>query len=144
MKMKRCLSAMSVVLTLLPFISFLAAAGFDEYGYNRTARVFVGTGSSWSEAKGLPADYLGIYSNDQLVMKWDKEWDRGNAENWSKPPYDAWTDNEWNGAAPGGSGAVWHYKFVWVGQCTDYVFLSNGGYCIWGQFETIMDHGVDP
>ncbi len=140
--MKTFLSAMTVVLTLLLSVSFSVPAGFDQYGYNDTARVFVGTGSSWCEAGGQAADCLGIYSNDQLVMKSDKEWDRGNAENWSNPPYNAWTDNEWNGAFPGGSGEVWHYKIVWVGPCTDGTVLTNGGYCIWGQLEVIMDQGT--
>jgi len=122
-----------------------AGGGFDQYGYNYQARIFVGTGESWSLAKGLPADYLGIYAPDKLVMKWNAEWDRGNAENWANPPYEAWENNEWNGAFPGGSGAVWHYKIVWVGKCgPDYNPLENGGYCIWGQFEAIMDQGKDP
>lgn len=137
----------ALVLPLLS-VSLAAAAGFDQYGYNRTARVFVGTGMSWCMGKfGNQAwceGYLGSYANDQIVMKWNKEWDRGNAENWNNPPYDAWTDNEWNGKAPGGSGAVWHYKIVWVGTCTDYASLPNGGYCIWGQFEVLLDQGVDP
>ena len=90
-------------------------------------------------------NYLGIYANDKLVMKWNAEWDRGNTEGWAYPTYNAWLNNQWNGAFPGGSGSVWHYKYVWVGDCgADYTPLSNGGYCIWGQFEVIMDHGIDP
>ena len=50
--------------------------GFNEFGYNYTARLFNGTGESWSLAKGLPADYLGVYAKDKLVMKWNAEWDR--------------------------------------------------------------------
>ena len=143
--MKGFASALVTFSTVLLSVILATGAGFDEYGYNRTASVFVGTGSSWCEAKGLSDSCLGIYSNDQLVMKWDKEWDRGNAEGWNKPPYKAWTDNEWNGAFPGGSGAVWHYKIVWVGECgLDGTILANGGYCIWGQFEVIMDQGIDP
>ena len=78
-------------------------------------------------------------------MKWTEDWDRGNDENWANPPYDsAWIDNEWNGKKDG-SGSVWHYKIKWVGPCgADYTPLPDGGYCIWGQFETIMDQGVDP
>lgn len=95
-----------------------ADIGFNEFGYNYQARIFNGTGESWSLAKGLPADYLGIYAKDKLVMKWNAEWDRGNAENWENGPYAAWENNEWNGKAAGGSGDVWHYKIVWVG---DYV-----------------------
>ena len=129
-------------------VAMAGAGGFDEFGYNRTARIFVGTAMDWCMGKvgdGVWCEtYLDIYANDHLVMKWNREWDRGNQENWSNPPYFAWEDNEWNGKAPGGSGAVWHYKIVWVGPCTEGETLPNGGYCIWGQFETIMDHGVDP
>lgn len=122
-----------------------SASGFNVYGYNYTARIFNGTGENWALSKGLPADYLGIYSKDKLTMKWNSEWDRGNSENWTNPPYDAWENNEWNGMVSGGSGAVWKYKIVWVGPCgSDYTLLPNGGYCIWGQFETIMDQGKDP
>jgi hypothetical protein len=119
--------------------------GFDQYGYNNTARIFNGTGSSWCSAKNLSENCMGIYSPDKLVMKWNAEWDRGNAENWSKPPYDAWENNEWNGKVAGGSGAVWHYKIKWVGDCeTDKTLLPDGSYCVWGQFATIMDQGTDP
>ena len=128
------------VLFLAPF----AKAGFDQYGYNNIARIFNGTGSSWCLAKGLPSDCLGIYSPDKLVMKWIAEWDRGNAENWLNPPYGAWENNEWNGMKRA-SGAVWHYKIVWVGDCVaDPTLVPVGGYCIWGQFATIMDQGKDP
>ncbi len=145
--MKR-LFALGIIVAAVLAISAtaaLAGGGFDQYGYNNTARIFNGTGESWSLAKGLPADYLGAYAKDKLVMKWNAEWDRGNDENWSKPPYKAWTDNEWNGNTKGGSGAVWHYKIVWVGDCaTDPTLVPAGGYCIWGQFATIMDQGKDP
>ncbi|MBI4528712.1 MAG: hypothetical protein HY695_33360 [Deltaproteobacteria bacterium] len=144
----KTVSVLIIVLAVMVWTSPAMPAGFDEFGYNRTARVFVGTGWSWCMGKGIGEAwcewYLGPYANDHLVMKWNKEWDRGNEEGWSKPPYDAWTDNEWNGAVPDGSGSVWHYKFVWFGSCgKDYTPLPNGGYCIWGEFETIMDHGVD-
>jgi len=123
----------------------LAAGGFDQYGYNDTARIFNGTGESWSLAKGLPANYLGIYAPDKLVMKWNAEWDRGNAENWANPPYDAWENNEWNGNVKDGSGAVWHYKIKWVGDYSaDPSLIPEGGYGIWGQFAVIMDQGKDP
>lgn len=122
-----------------------AEKGFDEFGYNRTARIFNGTGSSWCVEQGAAADCLGIYSPDKLVMKWNAEWDRGNAENWTNGPYDAWENNEWNGKVEGGSGAVWHYKIVWVGDYeTNPDLITEGGYGIWGQFEVIMDQGKDP
>ncbi|OGG13815.1 hypothetical protein A2773_05660 [Candidatus Gottesmanbacteria bacterium RIFCSPHIGHO2_01_FULL_39_10] len=139
-------SAAGLFILAISAVSAFAAGGFDQYGYNDTARIFNGTGSSWCLAKGLPANCIGIYSPDKLVMKWNAEWDRGNAEGWTDPAgYDAWLNNEWNGKVKGGSDAVWHYKIVWVGSCgADYTPLPNGGYCIWGQFEVLMDQGVDP
>ncbi len=122
--------------------------GFDEFGYNRTARIFNGTALGWCMEKlgydeaGCVA-YLGIYAYDKLVMKWNAGWDEGNLDNWSDPSYDAWENNEWNGNVPGGSGEVWHYKIVWVGDCVDNPDLvPAGGYCIWGQFATLMDQGT--
>ena len=121
--------------------------GFDQWGYNRTARIFSGTGWSWCMQKfnseSYCQTYYGPWANDQLIMKWNAEWDRGNAEGWANPPYDAWENNQWNGMAPGGSGEVWHYKFVWVGPCGAYgTPLPNGGYCIWGQFAVILSQGT--
>lgn len=121
--------------------------GFDEFGYNRNARIFNGTAMGWCMGKfgneEFCEGYLGDTVNDHLVMKWNAEWDRGNEEGWSNPPYNAWENNEWNGKFPGGSGSVWHYKIVWVGPCgADLTPLDNGGYCIWGQFEVIMDQGT--
>lgn len=142
--MKKVLIAAALVALLAVPAVAMAGGGFDQFGYNRTARIFNGTGASWCLGKGLAADCVGDYGNDKLVMKWNAEWDRGNAENWSNGPYNAWENNEWNGAFRGGSGAVWHYKIVWVGECVDGSPFDNGGYCIWGQFEVLMDQGVDP
>ena len=143
-------AAVSLAISLAFLVSALAspaaANGFDQYGYNRTARVFQGPASGWCLARGAPADCLGIYSNDNLVMKWNAEWDRGNATHWLAGPYRAYLDNEWNGNVPGGSGWTEHFKAVWIGgNCgADYTLLPNGGYCIWGQFEAIFDRGMDP
>ena len=129
-------------LLLIPTIA-LAGDGFDEFGYNETARIFNGPadgvdrildGAVWGDA---------YYANDHLKMKWTADWERGNDEGWANPPYDkAWTDNQWNGMVPGGSGENWHYRIKWIGNCTDYETQPDGGYCIWGQFEVIMDHGT--
>lgn len=127
-----------------------AKGGFDEFGYNWVARNFVGTGLSWCQGKlgytvAQCEAYLGPYTYDKIVMKWNAEWDRGNDENWANPPYDAWENNEWNGAIPGGSGAVWHYKIVWVGDyVSDPSLIPDGAYGIWGQFAVVMDQGTDP
>ena len=115
--------------------------GFDQYGYNETARIFNGTGASWSLAKGLPADYLGAYAKDKLVMKWNAAWDACVTGN-EPECLGAWTDNEWNGMKDG-SGSVWHYKIIWVGAGGNTSpYWLDGGYSIWGTYEVIMDQGT--
>ena len=121
-----------------------AAGGFDEFGYNYQARVFVGPadgvdrvldGTVWGDP---------TYANDHLVMKWSKAWDdaRFHGAPWTP---EAWVDNEWNGKVPNGSGETWHYKTIWVGpELESSPYWRPGGYAIWGQFEVIMDQGVDP
>ncbi|NIO23193.1 MAG: hypothetical protein GTN38_04175 [Candidatus Aenigmarchaeota archaeon] len=146
MKGRLVLGAIAVALVLA--IGTVAAGGFDDAGYNRKARVFVGTGWSWCMDKigdeAWCTAYLGPYADDMLLMKWNSEWDRGNEEGWSNPPYRAWLSNEWNGMVPGGSGETWHYMYKWIGlPCDDTnPNWEEGGYCIWGQFEVIMSHGT--
>ena len=78
-------------------------------------------------------------------MKWNAAWDACNASPSPETCAGAWEDNEWNGKTAGGSGEVWHYKIQWVGPCgADYALLTDGGYCIWGQYEVLMDQGIDP
>jgi len=134
---------LGLVAAMLLSVGTVMAAGWS--GYNYKARIFVGTCEQWCTQKPTDCSYCGVYLNDKITMKWNAEWDRGNDEGWSNPPYDAWENNEWNGMFPGGSGAVWHYKIKWVGDCETYPdLLPEGSYCIWGQFATIMDQGVDP
>lgn len=148
--MKKLLAALALCLVLVSIIAVPAVAaqptdnGFNEFGYNYNARLFNGTGESWSLAKELPADYLGIYANDKLVMKWNAEWDRGNDEGWNDPEgYDAWCTNEWNGSILNGSGESETVKIIWVGaELEDSTLWREGGYGIWGQFEVIMDKYV--
>ena len=145
MKIRSLIASIALLLT---FTLPANADGFDEAGYNRTARIFNGTGWSWCMDKigdtAYCTAYLGAYASDKLVMKWNAEWDRGNAEGWGNGPYRAWLSNEWIGTCDGCSGSVWHYKTVWIGPCTEGATLPDGGYCIWGQFETVMDQGTDP
>ncbi|MCL5735708.1 MAG: hypothetical protein M1274_09020 [Actinobacteria bacterium] len=115
--------------------------GFDEFGYNQTASVFVGTGQSWGLGKGLTQayidSYLGDYQFDKLVMNWNAEWNRGNEEGWANPPYDAWCTNQWIGTYTGENE---HYKIIWVGtDLEDSPYWVEGGYAVWGQFEVIFD-----
>lgn len=142
--MKKLLLVM-ILLAGLVLIAPVSAKGFNEFGYNDQARIFVGS------ADGVDRELDGAvwgdptYANDHLVMKWNSEWTRGKVESWNNPPYAAWENNEWNGRVPGGSGEMWHYKIVWVGACgVEGNKLDNGGYCIWGQFAVIMDQGSSP
>ena len=121
--------------------------GFDQYGYNYTARVFNGTYLQWCAEQGIaPATcstYLGAATvNDQLIMKWNAAWDACNASQTPPNCAGAWTDNELNGKVPGGDGYVWHYKIVYSQTCTTSGTPSNGGYCVWGDYEVLMDQGT--
>jgi len=119
-----------------------AQGGFDEFGYNYKARVFVGPADGVD--RSLDGTVWGdpIYANDRLVMKWSKAWDDARFHSAAWTPQ-AWCSNEWNGMVPGGSGEIWHYKIIWVGQdLENSPYWRDGGYPIWGQFEVIMSHGT--
>jgi len=116
--------------------------GFDEFGYNYSARIFVGP------ADGVDRKLDGCvwgdptYANDHLKMKWSKAWDDALFHGGKWGP-DAYEDNQWNGKVPGGSGETWHYKIIWVGsELEKSPYWREGGYAIWGQFEVIMSHGT--
>jgi len=116
--------------------------GFDQFGYNYTARIFVGPADGVD--RNLDGKVWGdpTYANDHLVMKWSKGWDdaRFHGAPWTQEAYE---DNEWNGQAPDGSGEVWHYKIIWVGpELEESPYWREGGYRIWGQFEVIFSHGT--
>jgi hypothetical protein len=124
-----------------------AARGFDANGYNDCARIFNGTYSSWCVAGGqVPGCVAAPYTNDKVVMKWNAAWDACNAVGTADACAGAWTDNEVNGKITGGSGEVWHYKIKWVGLPCGPTNMnwSDGGYCIWGSDEVLMDQGIDP
>jgi len=122
-----------------------AAGGFDEFGYNDTARIFVGP------ADGVDRVLDGMvwgdptYADDHLVMKWNKAWDECNDAGGTNSEVctGAWTNNEWTGMMPNGSGETWHYKFVWVGPCgANGTELPDGGYCIWNNYAVILSQGT--
>jgi hypothetical protein len=134
--MKKLLIAVVIVSAIL--IAGVAMASWS--GYNYKARIFVGTCLQWCEQKPTDCSYCGAYINDKITMKWNEAWDTCNA---GGDCTGAWTNNEWNGMFPGGSGAIWHYKIKWVGPCEEGTFFPDGGYCIWGSYEVLMDQGVD-
>lgn len=142
--MKKRLTIGIISISLLALIgTVMAAGGFDQFGYNYQARLFSGKadgvdrrldGKVWGDS---------TYANDHLVMKWSKAWDDARFHNAPWTP-DAWEDNEWNGMTPNGSKQLWHYKIIWVGSALENSpYWRAGGYPIWGQFEVIMDQGVD-
>jgi len=136
--MKRVVFAALVV--MLAALPLAAQRGFDDFGYNYTARIFVGPSDGFDRVLGNDP----VYGDDHLVMKWSKAWDdaRFHGEPWTP---DAWLDNEWNGMMPDGSEENWHYKIVWVGtQLESSPYWREGGYPIWGEFEVIQDHGHSP
>ena len=117
-------------------------AGFDEFGYNYNARIFVGAADGVDKALDGTVWGDSFYANDHLVMKWSKAWDDARFHGAAWTP-DAWEDNEWNGMGPDGSGEVWHYKIVWVGpELEAGPYWREGGYAVWGQFEVIFSHGT--
>jgi len=150
MKKKVLAAILLVAFAVLTVSPVLAKSGFDEYGYNYNARIFVGVGENWYRGKyGLPVWHEGdpflwdeTYGRDHLVMKWSKAWDdaRFHGGDWTP---EAWCTNQWNGMFPSGSGETWHYTNVWVGsELESSVYWRLGGYAIWGQFEVILSHGT--
>ncbi len=135
------LSLAAVVALALAAVA--AQRGFDQFGYNYQARLFVGP------ADGVDRNTDGTvwgdptYAKDHLVMKWSKAWDdaRFHGAAWSP---DAWVDNEWNGNVAGGSQTSEHVKIIWVGpELENSPYWKPGGYAVWGEFEVILDQGTD-
>src|SRR3972149_11841632 len=107
--MKKLILALFVVSALLVSVGFVAAAGgFDQYGYNEKARIFVGAADGVDRTLDGTVRGDPTYANDHLVMKWSQAWEdaKFNGAAWN---CDAWENNEWNGMN-GGSGETWHYK----------------------------------
>ena len=117
--------------------------GFDEFGYNDVANIFVGPadgvdrvldGKVWGDPD---------YAQDLLVMKWNAAWENCNENRSPATCTGAWLANEWNGQAPGGSGEVWHYKIIWVGACgAGGTAPPDGGYCIWNEYAVVLSQGT--
>ena len=150
MYIKKLLAGIGVGMLLFG-ASAMPAFAAGQRGYNYTARVFVGPLSLWCSAEGIPLSTCGSYgfgsASDQLVMKWNAQWDNCNANGYDNPTYcaGAWVDNEYNGNVPGGDGYVWHYKIIWVGSAgQNSSYWEPGGYSVWGNYEVVMDQGVTP
>jgi len=90
--MKKLIALLGVLLVFSMFPRVFAAGdngGFDEFGYNYKARVFVGRADGVDRV--LDGKVWGdpTYANDWLVMKWSKAWDdaRFHGAPWTP---DAW------------------------------------------------------
>jgi hypothetical protein len=137
--------------SLVGFSSVPASAGtsggFNQYGYNWTANTFVGTYAQWCASENIAAVSCSAYTfgsvNDLLIMKWNAAWNNcNNGLGSATACAGAWVDNESNGMVPGGSGYVWHYKIVWSSSCALTDTPPPGGYCVWGDYATLMDQGT--
>lgn len=127
------------------------SVGFDQYGYNYQAHLFVGTyDSSDRKLDGKYGNATGDYVDDSLIMKWSDDWisnrdcngdgklDRGipGALGISR----GWLTNQVNGDydSDGDGTQDAHFtlfdKIVWVGP----------GGSLWGQYQVIQEVYNDP
>lgn len=124
------------------------APGFDQFGYNYNARIFVGKADGVDRM--LDGEVWGdpTYANDHLVMDWSAGWDcarfsrscgKGDTPGVWTPQ--AWLDNEWSGVnQTTGKHYTEHYKIIWVGSSLQNSrYWRSGGTPIWGEFEIIQD-----
>jgi len=89
MKKTNVMASLFLILILsIISVPLAVSGGFDEYGYNYQAMIFVGS------ADGVDRDLDGavwgdpVYANDILVMKWSKAyspyWREGGYEIWGQ------------------------------------------------------------
>ena len=134
--------------TLTDSAGNLLEMGFDQFGYNYQAHLFVGTYDS--SDRNLDGTYWGStadYADDSLIMKWSDDWlsntdctgdgklDRGTSGTslgWLTNQNEGDYDSDGNGTQDA------HYtyfsKIVWVGP----------GGSLWGEYEVIQEVYNDP
>lgn len=127
------------------------SVGFDEFGYNYQAHLFVGTyDSSDRTLDGTYWGSTGDYVDDGLIMKWSDDWlanrdcdGNGKLDRGSAAPYgtsQGWLTNQNEGDydSDGNGTQDAHYtyfaKIVWVGP----------GGSLWGQYEIVQEVYNDP
>jgi len=125
--------------------------GFDEFGYNYQAHLFVGTyDTSDRKADGKYWGGTGDYVDDALQMKWSDEWlsnvdcdnngklDRGLANGVSTGSSRGWLTNHVNGDYIDTNYVAQHYTyFVKIG------YVGTGG-SLWGTFDIFEEIYNDP
>ncbi len=124
------------------------SVGFDEFGYNYQAHIFVGTyDSSDRKLDGLYGGIAADYVDDELIMKWSNDW-MANVDCDGDTKLDrgtdgislGWLTNEVTGDYDSNGDGVQdaHFtvfeKIVWVGP----------GGSLWGQYEIILEVINDP
>jgi hypothetical protein len=132
----------------------LLVLGFDQFGYNYQAHLFVGTYDSVDRVlDGKYWGQTGDFVNDKLTMKWSDDWlsnvdctgdgklDRGAPGSAGYPNISqGWETNhvvgdyDSNGDGIQNAHYTWFVKIVWVGP----------GGSLWGQYETIQEVYNDP
>lgn len=119
-----------------------ASGGFDQFGYNYSARIFSGLADGADRI--YDGNFFGVptLAKDRLIMKWNAAWDSCNTNPSPLNCKGAWTDYQWNGKVMGGSGQVWHYKTVWIGDYIANPKLIPAGAKPYGdRYALIMDQG---
>lgn len=120
----------------------VVSKGFDQYGYNRCAHIFNGTYEGYCTERKAPSTCGDVEGSTKLVMKWNEEWDRGNATGWKAGPYDAYLDNEVKGTDLDGNPVSGHFKIKWDAGCALNGISAIGGVCYWTNFVILMDQGM--
>ncbi len=127
------------------------SVGFDQFGYNYQAHLFVGTyDSSDRTIDGTYWGSTGDYVDDALIMKWSNSWlanvdcnndgklDRGLVDGVADGISLGWLTNQNTGDYFDADGNVQHYtyfaKIVWTGP----------GSPLWGQYTVIEEIWNDP
>ncbi len=126
------------------------SVGFDEFGYNYQAHLFVGTyDSSDRNLDGTYWGSTGDYVDDGLIMKWSDDWlanrdcdgdgklDRGaDAGGTSQGWLTNQNEGDYDSDGDGSQDAHYTYfvKIVWVGP----------GGSLWGEYEIIQEVYNDP
>ena len=140
-------SVVSVVLVSNTLSQASAAGGFNQYGYNYSARIFSGPADGVDKVLDGKVWGDSMYAADHLVMKWNAAWNACNANGYNDPKYcaGAWVTNAWNGNVPSGSGWSEHIKIIWVGSSAENSsYWIDGGYSVWDNYEVISDRATDP
>jgi len=161
MKRKYLLFGILVFALLIPTIVY-AAGGFDEWGYNYTAKLFNGMYCDYHPSVrpgGANHDScMASFGNVNLEMKWNDAWlskydrdgDGSLDRHYGFDSYigsGAWTTNHMSEQYIGDDGKkhTWVYFTKIVAKPTeDYDCAANGGAQIWGDFCTILSIYNDP